>query len=58
MKKVQVVRSEYLFPEGSTFYLSECTNGIINGYHVFVNQNGTGHVCNITKDEAKRIFNI
>lgn len=56
--KVQVIRSEYLFPEGATFYITECTNGIIDGYHVFVNRDETGLVCNITKDEAKRIFNI
>jgi hypothetical protein len=58
MVKAQVIRSEYLFPKGSTFYLSECTNGIINGFHIFVNADGTGFVCNLTKEEANRIFNI
>lgn len=58
MIKAKVVRGEYLFPEGSVFYISECTNGIIDGFHVFVNADGTGRVCNLNREDAKRIFNI
>ena len=58
MIKATVVNQEYLFGEGKTFYLSECTNGIIDGFHVYVNADGTGHCCNLSRNDAKRIFNV
>ena len=59
MKKVKVIHGDgYFFKEGRTFYLVECTNGIIDGFHVFVNADLSGHVCNITRTEAQQIFEI
>lgn len=57
--KVKVIHGDgYFFKEDHGFYLVECTNGIIDGFHVFTNANHTGHVCNITRAEARQIFEV
>lgn len=56
--KVTVINNSDLFHKGDIFYILECTNGVINGYHVFVNPNGKDWCCNVTYEEAKYIFRI
>lgn len=57
--KVAICINNHIYKEGRKVYLVECTNGVVNGYHVFLQANNDRTwICNISRDRVSKFLKI